>query len=68
LDQEGVLAIAHREGWAAKYRKRGGVFGVIELWIEGRQMLEVLTPDMQAEYLAAMTKENIEIPPLRASA
>jgi hypothetical protein len=51
---EQVLALAEREGWPAKYRKRGGMFGVIELWIEGRLMMEVLTPPMQAEYLAAM--------------
>jgi hypothetical protein len=54
LDQAAVLAIAERERWPAKYRKRGDIFGVIELWIEGRQMMEVLTPPMQAEYLAAM--------------
>jgi hypothetical protein len=51
---EQVLALAAREGWPAKYRKRGGMFGVIEMWIEGRQMIEVLTPQMQAEYLASM--------------
>ena len=54
LTQEQVLAIAAREGWPAKYRKRGGMFGVVEMWIEGRQMMEVLSPQMQAEYLAAM--------------
>ena len=54
LDQDAVLALARREAWPAKYRKRGGLFGVIELWIEGRQMVEVLTPDMQSEYLLAM--------------
>jgi hypothetical protein len=54
LDRDAVLAIAEREGWPAKYRKRGGMFGVIELWIEGHQMMEVLTPEMQSEYLAAM--------------
>jgi hypothetical protein len=48
------MAIATREGWPAKYRKRGGLFGVVELWIEGRQMIEVLTPEMQSEYLSAM--------------
>jgi hypothetical protein len=53
LGREEVMAIAAREGWPAKYRKRGGVFGVIELWIEGRQMVELLTPEMQAEYLAS---------------
>lgn len=50
-----VFAIAAREGWPAKYRKRGDAFGVIELWIEGTRMVEVLTPPMQAEYRATMT-------------
>jgi hypothetical protein len=47
-----ILAIARREGWPAKYRKRGGAFGVIELWVEGWRMVEVLTPEMQQEYLS----------------
>lgn len=52
LDQDDVFAIAAREGWPAKYRKRGGFFGVIEFWVEGGQLVEVLTPEMQREYLA----------------
>ena len=52
LEQAEVLAIAEREGWQAKYRKRGGQFGVIELWLENSTMIEVLTPEMQREYLA----------------
>ncbi len=58
LDLPAVLAIAAREGWPAKYRKRGGQFGVVELWVEGRQMLEILTPEMQAEYRATVTVAN----------
>ena len=58
LDRDAVLAIAAREGWPAKYRKRGGMFGVIELWIEGRQMMELLTPEMQDEYRSTMTIAN----------
>lgn len=58
LSVDEVMAIASREGWPAKYRKRGGAFGVIELWIEGRQMMELLTQEMQAEYLAAMTGDS----------
>ena len=53
-----VIAIADREGWPVKYCKRGGKFGVIELWVEGTRMIEVLTPEMQAEYLNAMTVAN----------
>jgi hypothetical protein len=52
LDQGEIFAIAEREGWEAKYRKRGGLFGVIELWLENSTMIEVLTAEMQQEYLA----------------
>lgn len=55
MTAEQVFAIAEREGWPAKYRKRGGIFGVVELWIEGCRMIEVLTPEMQAEYREGMT-------------
>jgi hypothetical protein len=50
LSTEQVMAIVAREGWPVKYRKRGDVFGVLEIWIEGTQMIEVLTEEMQAEY------------------
>jgi len=55
---EEVKAIAAREGWPAKVCSRGGAFRVIEFWIEGARMIEVLTPEMQAEYLAAFTVQN----------
>lgn len=58
LEKDAVMAIAAREGWPAKYCKRGGVFGVIEVWIEGRQMMEVLTPEMQEEYVTSTTPAN----------
>jgi hypothetical protein len=53
LDVEAVKAIARRFGAPAKVCARGP-FDVIELWVEGSFMIEVLTPDMQAEYLANM--------------
>jgi hypothetical protein len=59
LDTSSVLALARRERWPAKYRKRGGMFGVIELWIEGRQMIEVLTPEMRPEYIVAMQRMTV---------
>lgn len=60
LGVEDVLAIARREGWPVKYRKRGNVFGVLELWLEGSRMIEVLTPEMQAEYRAGLTIQGWE--------
>ena len=58
LDETEVIALCKRHGWPAKYRKRGGQFGVIEIFIEGCQMIEVLTDEMQREYLASATIEN----------
>lgn len=55
LSADEVIGIARREGWTAKYRKRGGMFGVVEFWLENATMLELLTTDMQAEYLGTMT-------------
>lgn len=58
LSQQEVMAVAAREGWLAKYRKRGGRFGVIELWLENALMIEVLTQDMANEYLQTMTQAS----------
>lgn len=58
LPAERIYVIAMREGWSAKYCRRGGKFGVIEIWIDGCQMIEVLTPEMQAEYLDCVTIGN----------
>jgi hypothetical protein len=60
LSEAEVLEVADRENWLARYCKRGGEdfgFGVIELWVENRLLVEVLTQDMQREYLA-MAKAN----------
>jgi hypothetical protein len=51
LDVEAVMGIAKRFGAPAKICSRGP-FRVIETWVEGSFMIEVLTPEMQAEYLA----------------
>jgi len=58
LSQAQVCAIAMRECWPAKYRKRGGAFGVIEMWVEGDRMVEILTAEMQREYLDAFSLDN----------
>lgn len=55
LEAEQVMALAHREGWLAKRCNRGGMFEVIEFWLENRTLLEVLTEDMCAAYLATNT-------------
>jgi hypothetical protein len=50
-----VREIAAAEGWRVTTQSRGGRFDVIEVWIENRVMVEVLTDEMQDAYLAATT-------------
>ena len=54
LTPEEVTAIGEREGWRTRRMTRGGSFDVIELWIEDHFLIEVLTPEMQADYVAGM--------------
>ena len=59
LSADQVKEIAGRYETVAKVCSRGP-FQVVELWIDGCQMLEVLTPDMQAQYLRNVTIEGWE--------
>ena len=54
LSEGEVHAIAAREGWMARTCNRGDAFHVIELWIENRLLVEVLTEPMQREYFDFM--------------
>ena len=54
LTPEQVMAIGEREGWRTRRARRGGSFDVIELWLEDHFLIEVLTPEMQADYIAGM--------------
>jgi hypothetical protein len=40
----------------------GGGYGVVEVWVENRLMLEVLTPEMQAQYAKTMRRIPNVIP------
>jgi hypothetical protein len=68
LGQDEVMALAAAAGWTAKYRKRANMFGVIEIWVEDRLMLEALTAEMQAEYTGSLTEALIHHPPLKTAA
>lgn len=57
LSEAEVQALAAEYGWMSRTCRRGDAFRVIEFWIEDAFLIEVLTPDMQAEYLAFMTPE-----------
>lgn len=50
VDEDHIHTVAEREGWRAVRLPRGG-FDVVEFWIDNRVMVELLTPDMAADYL-----------------
>jgi hypothetical protein len=59
LSPEEVFAIGEREGWRTVRCTRGrNFFDVIELWIEDVLLIEVLTEEMQKQYLAFATPAN----------
>lgn len=60
LSRTRIKEIAEREGWRTGAFVRGGVFEVIEFWVEGRLLLELLAPDMQQRYLDFLTTANYE--------
>ena len=57
LDEAAILAIGEREGWPVRRCDRGP-FMLIELWVEGRTLIELLTAEMAADYRRSMTIEN----------
>jgi hypothetical protein len=58
LGEDEIYAIAAREGWIARRCSRGGVFDVVEFWLENKFMLELLTAAEQQRYLAFMKPKN----------
>lgn len=59
LSEQAVLAIARREGWRAVRADRGPAFPVIEVWLENRVLVEVLTPDMSKRYAEFMSPTRL---------
>jgi hypothetical protein len=58
--QERIEQIGKREGWRVLRCNRDSFFDVIELWLENKVMLELLTPEMAAQYLAVTQPENLQ--------
>jgi hypothetical protein len=59
LAEESVLAIASREGWFAQRSDRGGLFAVVEFWVENKFLLELLPAAEQRRYIEGVTAANL---------
>ena len=53
-----VLQIAEREGWMAQRCDRGGLFKVVEFWVENKFLLELLPDVEQKRYVENMTPQK----------
>lgn len=51
LSQDEVMAMGLARGWRTTHQNRGP-FDLVEMWIDNRQMIEVLPPESTARYLA----------------
>ena len=57
--QTDIEQIGGREGWRVVRCNRDGFFDVIEFWIENNLLLELLTPEMTAQYLAFTQQPDV---------
>jgi hypothetical protein len=56
---EAVIALADRAGWPARACERGGgLFGLVEVWVDGVFMIEFLDPAQTARYEEVVTLEK----------
>lgn len=60
LDCDRILSIARREGWPARLCDRGGLFELIELWVEDSILIELFDPQMACRFDSAISSERWE--------
>jgi hypothetical protein len=61
LSEDEILAIGTRESWLAQKSNRGGLFNVVEFWVENKFLLELLPPEEQRRYAHNMTLEKLQV-------
>lgn len=57
LSADEVIALGREHGWRAVHCDRGGVFDLVELWIDNRTLVEIMPPEGTARYLAFYNPE-----------
>ena len=55
-----IRSIAACEGWRVERYNRGGFFDVIEFWIENHLLLELLPPELAAQYLTFLEPRSLK--------
>ncbi|MGR3290342.1 MAG: hypothetical protein ACU0C9_04005 [Paracoccaceae bacterium] len=55
LEDDEIMEIARDAGWETAVRHGNAPFSLVEVWIENRLLLEVLSPRQTENYLQVMT-------------
>lgn len=55
-----IRSIAAREGWRVERYNRAGFFDVIEFWVENQLLLELLPPELSAQYLTFLEPRSLK--------
>lgn len=50
-----ILATAREAGWPARVCNRGGLFDLVELWVEGAFLIELFDPAQAAHFAQVMS-------------
>ncbi|BBA32791.1 uncharacterized protein sS8_0826 [Methylocaldum marinum] len=58
LTEQQIKNIAARESWRAVTCNRGDLFDVVEVWVENRVLIELLTPEMANAYLKSISSRQ----------
>ncbi|WP_317931136.1 hypothetical protein [Halioxenophilus sp. WMMB6] len=58
VSAEAIQAICQAANWFCQVGPRGNFFHVVEVWVENHTLLELLTPEMTAEYVAFANQRN----------
>jgi hypothetical protein len=59
ISQAEIERIGVREGWQVIRCRRAGLVDELEFWVENRLMLELVTPEMMGQFLAAAQNPNV---------
>lgn len=57
LSADEIVELGREQGWRAVVCDRGGVFDLVELWVDNRSLVEVLPPTGTRRYLDFYTPE-----------
>jgi len=57
LSADAIIEIGRAQGWRTVACDRGGVFDLVEIWVENRFLVEVLPPSGTERYLAFYNPE-----------